>query len=46
MEIDADYGLHYEYVIEAITAVSGYVDPETGLIKKLVEKIKFAPPHR
>jgi biopolymer transport protein ExbD len=46
VEIDADYDLRYEYVVEAITAVSGYVDPESGTIKKIVEKIKFAPPHR
>jgi biopolymer transport protein ExbD len=46
VEIDADYDLRYEYVVEAITAVTGYVDEETRLIKKLVEKIKFAPPHR
>lgn len=43
VELDCDYRLRYEYVIEAITAVSGYVD-EDGRIIKLVEKIKFAPP--
>lgn len=46
VELDCDYDLRYEYVVRAITAVSGYVDPQTGLIKKIVEKIKFAPPHR
>ena len=40
----ADYNLRYEYTVEAITAVSGYVDETTGQIVKLVEKIKFAPP--
>jgi len=45
VELDCDYQLRYEYVIEAITAVSGYVDEE-GRIIKLVEKIKFAPPRR
>ncbi len=44
VEIDADYGLHYEYVVRAITAVSGYRDKATGQIVKLVEKLKFAPP--
>ncbi|MCS7239542.1 MAG: biopolymer transporter ExbD [Thermoguttaceae bacterium] len=44
VELDCDYHLRYEYVIEAITAVSGYVDEKTGQIVKLVEKIKFAPP--
>ncbi len=43
-ELDCDYGLHYEYVIEAITAVSGYVDLSTGQIHRLIEKIKFTPP--
>ncbi len=44
VEIDCDYGLHYEHVIDAITAVSGYVDESTGQIKRLIEKIKFTPP--
>ena len=45
VELDCDYHLRYEYVIEAITAVSGYVDPD-GRVVKVVEKIKFAPPRR
>ncbi len=44
VEIDADYDLHYEYVVKAITAVSGYRDKSTGQIVKLVGKLKFAPP--
>ncbi len=44
VELDCDYGLHYEHVIEAITAVSGYIDRSTGQIEKLIEKIKFTPP--
>jgi biopolymer transport protein ExbD len=44
VELDCDYHLRYEYVVEAITAVSGYVDEKTGQVIKLVEKIKFAPP--
>lgn len=43
IEIDADYQLHYHYVIRAITAVTGRVDPKTGEVQKLIEKIKFAP---
>ncbi|MCH5376335.1 MAG: biopolymer transporter ExbD [Planctomycetes bacterium] len=43
VELDCDYNLRYEYVINAVTAVSGYLD-ENGNIVKLVEKIKFAPP--
>lgn len=45
IELDCDYGLRYEHVIQAITAVSGYVD-DTGNVVKLVEKIKFAPPRQ
>ena len=45
VELDCDYRLRYEYVVEAITAVSGYV-AEDGRIVKVVEKIKFAPPRR
>lgn len=45
VELDCDYGLRYEHVIQAITAVSGYID-DTGNVVKLVEKIKFAPPRQ
>ncbi|MFW6171616.1 MAG: ExbD/TolR family protein [Planctomycetota bacterium] len=44
VELDCDYGLNYEHVIEAITAVSGYVDESTGETRHLIQKIKFAPP--
>ena len=43
VELDCDFGLKYEHVIEAITAVSGDID-SGGRIQKLVEKIKFSPP--
>ncbi len=33
VELDCDYNLHYEHVIDAITAVSGYVDRSTGQIE-------------
>jgi biopolymer transport protein ExbD len=42
VELDCDYNLKYENVIQAITAVSGYVS-EQGVVR-LIEKIKFAPP--
>ena len=44
VELDFDDDLKYQYVIEAITAVTGMIDPETGKIIKLIEKINFAPP--
>lgn len=42
IEIDADYNLHYEFIIEAMTAVTGRVDKE-GNIQRLIEKVKFSP---
>ncbi len=42
VELDCDYVLRYEYVMEAITHISGYVAPD-GTIVKLIEKIKFKP---
>lgn len=35
--------LHYSHLIDAITAVSGYVNDENQVVK-LVENIKFTPP--
>lgn len=43
IEIDADYQLRYEYVIDAITAVTGYRTNENQIVK-LIEKIRFSPP--
>ncbi len=43
MELEFDFNLRYEYVIGAITAVSGYKDGQGNVIK-LVEKIRFATP--
>jgi len=48
IELDCDYNLRFEHVINAITAVSGYVDhtvkpPRTI---KIIEKIKFSPPKK
>jgi biopolymer transport protein ExbD len=44
VELDCDFDLHYEHVVQAITAVSGYVDRSTRKVNKLIERIKFAPP--
>ncbi len=43
VEIDADYPLNYEYLMDAMTAVSGYRGPD-GRIVKLCEKVKLTPP--
>ena len=36
-----DYGLAYENVVQAITAVSGFV--QEGQVVELIKKIKFTP---
>lgn len=46
VEIEADYNLHYQYVIRAVSACTGRMDPNTKRIVRYVEKIKFAPPKR
>jgi biopolymer transport protein ExbD len=45
IELDCDYQLRYTHTIDAVTAVSGYVDSD-GNVVKLIEKIKFAPPEK
>ncbi len=45
VEIDCDYQLRYEFVVAAITQVSGYVAND-GSVVKLIEKIKFSPPRQ
>ncbi|TWU00308.1 Biopolymer transport protein ExbD/TolR [Botrimarina colliarenosi] len=42
VEINADYDLHYDYVMRAITALSGYL--ENGQRHQLIEKIRLTPP--
>ena len=42
VEIDCDYNLKYRYAMNAITAISGYID-DNGQQHKLVERIRFAP---
>ncbi len=44
VELDCDYKLRFESIIDAITAVSGYVASAGRSIVKLIEKVKFSPP--
>ena len=46
VELDCDYDLRFEYVIDAISALSGYVvdEGDRTSVVRLIEKIKFAPP--
>ncbi len=41
VELDCDYDLQYQHVIEAITAISGYI--KNGQRYKLIERIRFSP---
>lgn len=42
VEFACDYGLKYEHVINAVTAITGYRDRQ-GTIIKLIDKVRFAP---
>ena len=46
IEIDSDYELRYEYVIRAVAACSGHVDPQSKQLVRFAERIHFTPPHR
>lgn len=41
VEIDADYDLKYNYVMQAITALTGYL--ENGQRYQLIEKVRLTP---
>ena len=45
VELDCDHQLRFDHVMAAITAVSGYIDPDTKAVVRLIDKIKFSPPH-
>ena len=45
VELNCDYGLQYRYVVDALSAITGYVGDD-GEVVKLIEKIKFAPPKK
>lgn len=44
VEIDLDYNLRYSHVINAISTITGQRQGDE--IKRLVERIKFAPPRK
>ena len=41
VEIDADYDLKYKYVMNAMTAITGYRDSD-GNQHQLIERVRFA----
>jgi biopolymer transport protein ExbD len=44
VEIEADYRLKYRYTLDALSQISGLIDPATGRQVTLIEKIKFRRP--
>jgi biopolymer transport protein ExbD len=44
VQLHCDPQLRYEHTMAAITAISGRIDPASGNIVRLIEKINFAPP--
>jgi biopolymer transport protein ExbD len=46
VEIDSDYNLKFEYVMEALSAISGYMADDKQTIVRLIEKIRFTPPRK
>ncbi len=43
IELDCDSQLRYRYAIQAITAVTGYLNGDDQIVK-MVDKVKFTPP--
>jgi biopolymer transport protein ExbD len=46
VELDCDYNLKFEYAVNALSAVAGYVANDKQTIVRMIEKIRFAPPRR
>ena len=44
VEIDCDYNLKFEYVVDALNAISGYVANDKETVVRMIEKIRFAHP--
>jgi biopolymer transport protein ExbD len=46
VELDCDYNLKFEYAVDALSAVAGYVANDKQTIVRMIEKIRFAPPRK
>jgi biopolymer transport protein ExbD len=46
VEIDFDYNLKYEFVMRAVTAISGYMADDKQTVVRMIEKIKFGTPKK
>jgi hypothetical protein len=41
VEIDSDENLRYEYVVDAVSATSGYVADDKKTVVRMIEKVRF-----
>jgi biopolymer transport protein ExbD len=46
VELDCDYNLKFEFVVDALSSVAGYVANDRQTIVRMIEKIRFAPPRK
>ncbi len=46
VELDLDYNLRFEFVVDALTAVAGFFENDKQTIVRMVDKIRFTPPRR
>ena len=46
VEFECDYNLKYEYVVDAVTAISGYLANDDQTVVRMIEKIRFTPPQQ
>jgi biopolymer transport protein ExbD len=46
VELDCDYNLKFEYVVNALSAVAGYFANDRQTVVRMIEKIRFAPPRK
>ena len=44
VELDPDYEVNYQSVMQAISACTGKIDPNTKEVVRYIEKVKFATP--
>jgi len=45
IELDCDGNLRYRHAVEAITAVTGYLNSDDQIVK-MVDRVKFSPPKK
>jgi biopolymer transport protein ExbD len=46
VDFDCDYNLKYEFVVQALTSVSGYLADDKQTVVHMIENIKFAQPRK